>query len=114
MRQGAPFWQNARKSLYAPALCGPCPNAVKEAFTMSQRALPQWAGWRFPAGSGRSGFMTDPKKSDPRAAGGPLALSILAGAIIGVLYHQSTLGLLVGSGLGVVFAVGFWFFDRKR
>ncbi len=58
--------------------------------------------------------MTEPKKPDPRAAGGPLALSILAGAIIGVVFQQSTLGLLVGSGLGVAFAFAFWFFDRKR
>ncbi len=58
--------------------------------------------------------MTEPKKPDPRAAGGPLALSILAGAIIGVVYQQSTLGLLAGSALGVVFAIAFWMFDRKR
>ncbi len=58
--------------------------------------------------------MTEPKKSDPRAAGGPLALSILAGGLIGVLYQQSTLGLLAGSALGVVIALAFWMFDRKR
>jgi uncharacterized membrane protein (UPF0136 family) len=58
--------------------------------------------------------MNDPKKSDPRAAGGPLALAIIAGAVIGVLYQQSTLGLLVGSALGVAFAFAFWVFDRKR
>ena len=71
-------------------------------------------GVAFSGGQWQKMPMTEPKKSDPRAAGGPLALSILAGGIIGVVYHQSTLGLLVGSGLGVAFAVGFWFFDRKR
>jgi hypothetical protein len=71
-------------------------------------------GVAFSGGQWQGRPMTEPKKSDPRAAGGPLALSILAGAIIGVVYHQSTLGLLVGSGLGVAFAVAFWFFDRKR
>lgn len=58
--------------------------------------------------------MTEPKKPAPRAAGGLMALSILAGAAIGMAYHQSTIGLLAGSAIGVAIAVLFWLFDRKR
>lgn len=58
--------------------------------------------------------MTEPKKPAPRAAGGLMALSILAGAAIGMAYHQSTIGLLAGSAVGVGIAVLFWLVDRKR
>lgn len=58
--------------------------------------------------------MTEPKKPAPRAAGGLLALSILAGAIIGVVFQQSTIGLLAGSAIGAAIALAFWLADRKR
>ncbi|MFM5913142.1 MAG: hypothetical protein ACKOPR_00120 [Chakrabartia godavariana] len=58
--------------------------------------------------------MTEPKKPAPRAAGGILALSILAGGAIGVVYQQSTIGLLAGSALGAAVAIAFWLVDRKR
>ena len=58
--------------------------------------------------------MTEPKKPAPRAAGGVLAIAIIAGALIGVAYHQSTIGLLAGTAVGVAAAVLFWLVDRKR
>lgn len=58
--------------------------------------------------------MTEPKTPAPRAAGGILAIAILAGAAIGISFHQSTIGLLAGAAVGILIAVAFWLFDRKR
>ena len=58
--------------------------------------------------------MTEPKKPAPRAAGGLVALSILAGAVIGIAFQQSTIGLLAGSAVGALIAIAFWLVDRKR
>lgn len=55
--------------------------------------------------------MADPS---PSAAGAPLALSILAGAIIGAVAHQALLGAVIGVIGGIAIAVGLWFRDRKR
>ena len=50
----------------------------------------------------------------PSAAGAPLALSILAGALIGAILHQSVIGAVVGLVVGVAIAVVVWLRDRKR
>lgn len=51
---------------------------------------------------------------NPSAAGAPLALSILVGAIVGGIYGQPTIGLLIGFGVGAAIAVAVWLNDRRR
>jgi uncharacterized membrane protein (UPF0136 family) len=50
----------------------------------------------------------------PRAAGALLALSIIAGALIGVLCGESTIGILAGTAIGLVIAISFWWRERPR
>ena len=42
------------------------------------------------------------------AGGAPLALSIMAGVIIGGLMGQPSIGLLAGTAIGIVVAVLIW------
>jgi uncharacterized membrane protein (UPF0136 family) len=51
---------------------------------------------------------------NPSAAGAPLALSILAGAIIGATRHQALVGALAGVAVGIAIAVLLWLIDRNR
>ena len=51
---------------------------------------------------------------NPSAAGAPLAVSVLAGATIGAIAHQSVLGAAIGLGVGIVIAVALWLRDRAR
>ncbi|NIJ08035.1 uncharacterized membrane protein (UPF0136 family) [Sphingomonas vulcanisoli] len=53
-------------------------------------------------------------KRNPIAAGGPLALIIMAGALIGAILHQPSLGVLIGVGLGATIAIALWLIDRER
>lgn len=53
-------------------------------------------------------------QNNPRAAGLPLALAILIGAAVGGVYGQPTIGLLVGTAVGVLGAIAVWLADRKR
>jgi len=48
-----------------------------------------------------------------QAGGFVLALSILIGAIAGAAMHQSSIGFLVGLGVGVLLALLIWALDRK-
>ncbi|HWW66275.1 MAG TPA: hypothetical protein VNZ43_16090 [Sphingomonadaceae bacterium] len=50
----------------------------------------------------------------PRAAGALLALSIVAGAVIGTLLGQSTIGILAGIAVGVAIQIVYWWKDRAR
>lgn len=50
----------------------------------------------------------------PTAAGAPLALSILAGSIIGAIAHQAVIGAAIGLALGVAIAVAVWLRDRNK
>jgi len=47
-----------------------------------------------------------------QAGGFILALSILAGTIAGVVLHQSSIGFLVGLGVGVLLALLVWVLNR--
>lgn len=76
--------------------------------------MPGLSGVAFSSRQWQEGGMTEPKKPAPRAAGGLLALTILGGAAIGTAYGQPTIGLLVGSALGILIALAFWVRDRKR
>lgn len=58
--------------------------------------------------------MTDKKPPAPRAAGAIIALSLLAGTLIGIVFRQSSLGFLAGLALGTAVAVGLWLMDRRR
>jgi hypothetical protein len=44
----------------------------------------------------------------PIAGGAPLALSIVAGAVIGFIAGQPTLGILIGAGVGIALALVVW------
>lgn len=56
--------------------------------------------------------MTD--RTGPQAGGFLLAMCILAGAVIGAVRGQPSLGVLVGIGVGIVAAVALWLKDRAR
>jgi uncharacterized membrane protein len=49
-----------------------------------------------------------------QAAGSVLAISIIAGAVAGVIVGQPSIGFLVGLGAGVLVAILFWLNDRRR
>jgi hypothetical protein len=49
-----------------------------------------------------------------QAAGSVLAISIIAGAVAGVIVGQPSIGFLVGLGAGVLLALLFWLNDRRR
>jgi hypothetical protein len=55
-----------------------------------------------------------PKPPAPRSAGALIALSLLAGPMIGFLYGQISIGLVAGLLLGILMAVFFWLVDRRR
>ncbi len=55
-----------------------------------------------------------PEKRGTRAGGALLAISILAGAAIGIAVGQSTLGLLIGTGVGALLSLLVWMADRRR
>jgi hypothetical protein len=47
-----------------------------------------------------------------QAGGFILALSILVGVVAGVALHQSSIGFLIGLGVGIVLALLIWVLDR--
>jgi hypothetical protein len=49
-----------------------------------------------------------------QAAGSVLAISIMAGAVAGVIVGQPSIGFLVGLAAGVLLAILFWLNDRRR
>jgi uncharacterized membrane protein len=48
-----------------------------------------------------------------QAAGSVLAISIIAGAVAGVIVGQPSIGFLVGLAAGVLLAVLFWLNERR-
>ena len=54
-----------------------------------------------------------PAKRSPMAGGFLLALSIIAGVIIGGLLGQPSIGFLVGLGVGVLLVGLVWLIDRR-
>jgi uncharacterized membrane protein len=55
-----------------------------------------------------------PDRKAPRSGGVLLALSLLAGALIGVFAGQPSIGFLAGAGIGVVLLTLVWLLDRRR
>jgi uncharacterized membrane protein (UPF0136 family) len=54
------------------------------------------------------------ERTGPQAGGFLLALSIIAGTLIGGLMGQPSVGLLVGTAAGILIAVAIWLVDRAR
>ena len=49
-----------------------------------------------------------------QAAGSVLAISIIAGAVAGVIVGQPSIGFLVGLAAGILLALLFWLNERRR
>jgi hypothetical protein len=49
-----------------------------------------------------------------QAAGSVLAISIIAGAVAGVIVGQPSIGFLAGLAAGVLLALLFWLNERRR
>lgn len=59
--------------------------------------------------------MNDNAPQHPRLAGGFfIAIGMLGGAIIGLVYRQPSLGMVLGLGAGVLIALAIWLLDRRR
>ena len=54
------------------------------------------------------------KSNAPLAGGFLLALSLLAGALIGVFLGQPSIGFLAGAGIGLTLLLLIWLLDRRR
>ncbi len=48
-----------------------------------------------------------------QAGGSILAVSIIAGTIAGLIVRQPSIGLLVGTGAGIVLLTLFWLQERR-
>lgn len=55
-----------------------------------------------------------PPRRFTQAAGSMLAISIVAGAIAGVVVGEPSIGVLAGTGAGVALALLFWLIERRR
>ncbi|MEA3065571.1 MAG: hypothetical protein QOJ27_2023 [Sphingomonadales bacterium] len=49
-----------------------------------------------------------------QAAGSVLAISIIAGAVAGVIVGQPSIGILAGTAAGLLLAILFWLSERRR
>ena len=58
--------------------------------------------------------MNKPSRRTSRAGGAILALSILAGTVIGVFARESSIGFVAGAALGLVIVGAIWWIDRRR
>lgn len=48
------------------------------------------------------------------AGGSLLALSMVVGAVIGIIYRQPSIGFLAGVGVGALLMLLVWLFDQRR
>lgn len=64
--------------------------------------------------SWQGGAMEQQPRQSSRAGGAILALTIVAGALIGNHFGQASLGVVIGVGLGIAITVGFYLVDRRR
>jgi hypothetical protein len=58
--------------------------------------------------------MASNSSRSPVAGGFLLALSLIAGVVIGIVKGQPTIGFLGGLGVGLVLLVAVWLVDRVR
>jgi hypothetical protein len=74
--------------------------------------------YRFRAGAPAShmarGAMADPKPQASRAGGFIIAVTVIAGAIIGIRYGQPSIGLLIGGAVGAAVSIALFIWDRRR
>ena len=49
-----------------------------------------------------------------QAAGSVLAISIIAGAVAGIIVGQPSIGFLTGTAAGLILAILFWLNERRR
>jgi len=49
-----------------------------------------------------------------RAGGFIIAVTIMAGAIVGARFGQPSLGLVIGTGIGVAMTLALYIYDRRR
>ena len=49
-----------------------------------------------------------------QAAGSMLAISIIAGAVAGVIVGQPSIGFLAGAAAGTLLAILYWLNERRR
>lgn len=58
--------------------------------------------------------MAHPQSGFPRAGGFLLAVSILAGPIVGAQFGEASLGFVAGLGVGMLLLLLVWLGDRAR
>jgi hypothetical protein len=58
--------------------------------------------------------MNEPRQQATRASGSIIALTIIVGAVGGVVAGQPSIGFLAGAAVGILIAAGLWIRDRKR
>jgi hypothetical protein len=56
--------------------------------------------------------MTDSTRS-PAAGGCLIAIAVMLGVAVGLVFGQPTIGFLAGLALGVFAAIGVWWIDRR-
>lgn len=56
----------------------------------------------------------NPSNPATRAGGCLLTLAILAGTLLGIVYHQQSIGFLAGLGVGLLLLILVWLIDRRR
>ncbi len=57
--------------------------------------------------------MAQENRKVSRAGGAIIAFTVCAGALIGAIYRQPSLGIVIGIALGVAISVGLFFYDRR-
>lgn len=77
-----------------------------------------WASLAPPRSACHSRAMASPEPTSPRrpgmAGGCLLAVSLIAGVIVGAIYREPSIGFLVGLGVGILLIVLVWLLERRR
>lgn len=60
------------------------------------------------------GGMSQNKSTGSRAGGAIIAFTILAGALIGAMHGQPSLGTVIGTATGVAISLALLIYDRRR
>jgi uncharacterized membrane protein len=58
--------------------------------------------------------MTRPPRKAPLAGGILIPVALLVGIILGARYGQTSLGVVIGTGVGILLALLIWLVDRRR
>jgi len=60
------------------------------------------------------GRMSQNKSTGSRAGGAIIAFTVLAGALIGAIYGQPSLGTVIGTATGIAISLAIYLYDRRR